>query len=162
VYVHPPTASEVDQGVILDSVFFYGLQTDCAALVLTPTCDFAQQKAEFIQLCAARTASEFFGAIAKRANEFLEQLMTQRFPRYHWLVPLPGTTVPLILDFQSVQSVPWEFLEQARIVGQLVSPYREQVPARYAAYMGRVGTPDHSPTDLAQWIAEAKKIPTPK
>jgi hypothetical protein len=44
-------------------------------------------------------------------------------------------------------------------VGQLASPYREQVPARYVAYMERIGTPDHDPQDIARWIDEARKVP---
>jgi hypothetical protein len=85
----------------------------------------------------------------------VRNLITQSFPRYHWLPPLPGTVTPCILDFQVVESAVLEELNERKIVAQLQSPLREQVPARYAAYMSRVGTPDFTPESIQAWISAA-------
>jgi hypothetical protein len=86
----------------------------------------------------------------------LKELITRRFPRYHWLAPLPKTTSPLILDFQLIQTVALPHLEGIEVIAALQSPFREEVPARYAAYMSRVGVPDFEAEQIEAWAEEAE------
>ncbi len=155
--------SRIDQSVVLRDIYFYGLDRKEFGFVLTPTptCDFAQDKAELIHLCAMFTAASVIEQLRKTTWEKLapkelknqiKQFITQRLPRYHFFAPLPGMVVPLLADFQVITSLPLRELESLEIVAELESPFREQVPARYAAYMGRVGTPDFLAEDAAKWL----------
>ena len=159
----------LDQGVLLKGVYFYGDDTTGFGVVLTPRCDFAQGKADLVQVCAAYRATDFVAALLPgqwqglrlvdaggnrltradigtgKQREFakkLSDLQKQKLPRFHWLIAADGVGHPLVLDFQNVTSLPMGDLEPLEKVAVLRSPFREEVPARYAAYMGRVGTPD--------------------
>jgi len=169
---------KIDQGVILDSVYFYALDETHLGLVLTPTCDFEHNKAELAQICAifdawqivadlVRTDWAKMGLVDASGNlikgplsrtkrtEFTSQLLYiigQRFPRFHWLAPFANTSRPLIVDFQVITSLPAGELADVQLLAALRSPFREQVAARYAAYMGRVGTPDFSKDETQDWI----------
>ncbi len=158
-----PTA--IDQCVILRDVYFYGIDESCFGLVLTPTCDFAQNKAEFIQLCALFPAWEFvtsllhnewskFNVPSKKAEvkSKIKDIIKQKLPRYHWFSPLQSLLPPFIGDFQITTSLTLKDLESQEMIAELESPYREQVPSRYSAYMGRVGTPDFSESDIQTWL----------
>ncbi len=148
----------IDQSVIMDGVYFYSTDETGLGLVLTPACDFEQRKVELVQLCLLRDAIQTIEVLirfdwkgqglvnsegnlipgplgsTKKSNlcESVRQLIRQRFPRYHWLPPLPGSKRPLIADFQVVASLHDDELKSAAIVAALESPYREAVPARYA------------------------------
>jgi len=159
-------------------VYFYGTDETTLGIVLTPACDFEQKKAELIQLCQLRDALDWIAILIQhdwrklgllnangsriagplsvnKTNDLSDKLRSiigQRFPRYHWLPPLVGSKRPLIADFQSVTSLTQEDLEGAQIVAALESPYREALPTRYAAYMGRVGTPDYPVAHVQEWV----------
>ena len=173
----------------MDGLYFYATDETNLGLVLTPACDFEQRKVELVQLCLLRDAFQTIEALIrwdwkgmglvnaegnlipgplgktkeKDLSSSLRQLIHQRFPRYHWLPPLQGSQRPIIADFQVVASLHHEELESTNIVAALESPFREAVPARYAAYMGRVGTPDYSQADIDSWVggAVAELFPTP-
>lgn len=162
--------TKIDQSTILRNVYFYGIDELCIGLVLTPTCDFAQNKVELVQVCALIPAWDFIREMLqtdwknfnsdKKIKDIqgkVKELIRLRFPRYHWFAPLPNTTIPLIGDFQNVTSLPFLELEKLEIIAELISPYREQVPARYAAYMGRVGTPDFSDNNIQEWLEASVK-----
>jgi hypothetical protein len=78
----------------------------------------------------------------KQLRKDLENLVRNRYPRYQWL-PIPlGANRAHVADFAQVTSIP---VDEARTLGRvcsLNSSWREQVQARYVAYMGRVGTED--------------------
>ncbi len=164
-----PAPTSIDQSVIVEGAFFEGEHRHLG-IALTPTCDVAQEKAEFVQFCgvfpawdvlrgllssdwARLSSTDNYGRPAKRSDlkGKIKELARQRFPRWHWLAPIPGMSVPLLVDFQLVTSVALEDAEKLPIRAGLVSPFREQVAARYASYMGRVGTPDADPTELEAW-----------
>lgn len=176
--------AHLDQCVILRDIYFYSLDATRLGLVLTPACDIAQSKAVYVQVCALFPAWEFIssllrndwsniGALDGKGNlrplaelsnskksdllGKIKQLVGQRFPRYHWFAPFPGDSEPLVGDFQNVTSLPVAEVAKLEVVAELLSPYREQVPARYAAYMGRVGTPDFEDTSIQQWIQSGMK-----
>jgi hypothetical protein len=175
--------AKVGQGTIVREVYFYAVDETLPGLSLTPVCDIEQVKAELIQFCALFDAWELVTELVKtewnlgltdatgalvagplsntKKNAFhghVRQLIAQRIPRYHWLAPLPGTTPPLIADFQVLASVVPAELEQAELVAELRSPYREQTAARYSAYMGRVGTPDFTQEQIDGWLAQSLMI----
>jgi len=170
--------TQLDQSVILEGVYFIGTDETSLGIVLTPTCDFEQKKAELIQLCQLRDAFDWIAILIQhdwkklglvdangnriagplsvnKTNELsdkLKNVIGQRFPRYHWLPPFVGSKRPWVADFQNVTSLTQEALEGAQIVAALESPYRESLPTRYAAYMGRVGTPDYPAAQVQEWV----------
>lgn len=172
----PPT--EVDQGTLVDDVYFYALDESHRGIVLTPTCDIELNKAELIQLVAVLDAWEVVGTLlesdwskaglldaqgqllkrplsAGKRNIFASEvgkIIRQQYPRYHWLAPLSDGANPLIVDFQVLTSILADELPATKILAGLRSPFREQLADRYAAYMGRVGTPNFSDAEIALWI----------
>lgn len=153
-------APTVDQSVLVKNVYFYSTDDKRNRVVLTPTCDFAQGKVEYVQICALVEASVFIKNLRKtdwqRSNgkdlqNKIKDLAKQKYPRYHWLNPPPNLTEPFIVDFQNIATLPIAEVEQLEIIAYLASPFREQLPARYSAYMSRIGTPDQSENDLIRW-----------
>jgi len=169
----------IDQSVVLGNVYFHSLDDHLRGIVLTPTCDFEQRKAELVTICAAINAWELVtdlivtdwskqglandqGQLIARSalsagkrkwlSDQLQRLMGQQFPRYHWLAPLADGEEPLIADFQIVACHILEEADGFDRLGILQSPYREQLPTRYSAYMGRIGTPDIQKTVRQAWI----------
>jgi hypothetical protein len=182
VYVDPP-AGAIDQGVILEEAYFWAADATYPAFVLTPTCDFQQAKCDYALVCAVHrdgSLKELLtgvlgNALRKKdgtplvapltpeqrkpiAGRIKGELIALRAARYHFLPPIPGTKSPLILDFQLVQSASVPEIANTPVIAELASPYREQVPARYVAYMGRVGTPDYEQQDVDQWADSALDI----
>jgi len=168
----PPAV--LDQGVVLANAYFYATDEELPALILTPTCDFENKKVDLVHLCplwdawevvrellvsdwerSAPTAREWSENKKSNFTGLLRQLITQRFPRYHWLTPLPGHSDPRVIDFQNIASLPTKDLERSTIVTRLRSPFREQVSARYSSYMGRVGTPDFETPEIDSWLRDA-------
>lgn len=173
------SATDLDQSVLVEGVYFHALDEVRLGIVLTPACDFAQHKVELALVCAMVDAWELIAALLpgdwrkmgltredgtliskeefgstkrKTFENQVNQLMNQRFPRYHWLPPLPGTGSPLVADFQTLASVPVLELQTLPRLAAVESPFREEIPARYAAYVGRVGTPDISDDDRRRWL----------
>ncbi len=189
MYLDKPSG-KIDQAVIVESVYFYATDETLPGLVVTPTCDFEHGKCELAHVCAVREVQDKVrqllggswknlglvqasGALAagpigttaqKALSNKIHEIAEHRFPRYNWLSPLPGRSAPMIVDFQEMQSVTIEELEGAKVLAELVSPFREEVAARYSAYMGRVGTPDLKDEDVDRWAAEciATLFPNPK
>lgn len=170
--------ADVDQGCLIQPVYFYAIDEERLGVVLTPRCDLAQQKADLVQISAVFNASQLIRELlqgdwkglgllgadgqllasipsagkAKELRERITRLAEQRFARYHWLAPPPGTGQPLVADFQLIESVPTSELAGLEIVAALASPYREAFAARYSAYMGRIGTPDSSAAEIDGWL----------
>ena len=155
-------SAKIDQAFVVEGVYFYSVDEHRLGIVLTPTCDFANEKAQFVQICSVVTAKSFVDSIRradwKNLNESnlrgqIKVLARQKLPRYHWLAPFPGTSEPLVADFQNLATLAFEEASDLRIVACLASPFREQLPARYGAYISRVGTPEFTDDELDQWAS---------
>ncbi len=146
------TPDELDQGVILSDVYSYALDAEGLGLVVTPTCDFAQEKADFVQVCTLIPAEDFLRDLLKghrrkaaafdendqflpwsewnpsKQGEFgatVKNLARQSLPRYHWLPPVPGQALPLVADFQQVTSHLTEEIEAgATFLARLAPSYK--------------------------------------
>lgn len=157
---------EWDQGDIVESIYSSASQEELPAVLLTPACDVAQGKVDvwtFVTLFPDTIVAKNLVAKdmanwnlsgppsasqQKALAKTLDGLLTQRFPRYHWL-PIPiGTTAGHVADFCYVTTIPVEEAKKSKRVASLRSSWREQLPARYAAYVSRVGTDDFSQLEL--------------
>ncbi len=163
-------AHGLDQGTILKEAPFYAIAERREAIVVTPVCDIAQDKADYVAFCALFKLSEFLeGQLAggwssggkldangkfpdslpknekngfrKDTRNKLEQIARGSFPRYYWLQPWDDGE-PRVADLALVQTVTLEEAIVHEMLVHLQTPYRELVSTRYAAHMGRVGVPD--------------------
>lgn len=123
-------------------------------IVLTPSCDFAQEKAKHAVLAKCEKLSDQHefktwsaepGNPSKSAIEDMEKLIRDnRKGQQERFKFLPGTFFlpDLLVDFQQLRSVPVETLNTFEPIATLDSPYAEALLARFARYFGRLGTPD--------------------
>ena len=124
-------------------------------VVLTPSCDILNKKAEYVLLAEAdpldehRTmvdwrAAEQKGAL-KAARKEVEQLVSQRTGGQsdRWLFLPAAINVPdLVVDMQRLASVSREGAEALEHVASLDSPFAEEAVNRFSRYYGRIGTPN--------------------
>jgi hypothetical protein len=174
--------SRLQQGCIIEGLWFHFLQAEIDAVVLSPACDVAQNKADFATCVGlfpfeeqilkfkegdwAKKHGEANGQpiatpTRKQSDRFaddIRDLMNNRFPRYHWFDRTPTGRGPWVADFQVVTSVPQVDFDELTVLASLNSQYMEQLPARYVAYTGRIGVPDRAPESYEEHIEAAKTL----
>lgn len=149
MYVQPPIA---------DSTLQIGdlLKGDAASragwwLVLTPSCDLLNNKAEYVLLAEADPLDEHETMTAWRAaksttkRRSVEDLVSQKTggQRDRWLFLPAAINVPdLVVDMQRLLSTPCKTAEALERVASLDSPFAEEAVNRFGRYYGRIGTPD--------------------
>ena len=122
-------------------------------VILTPSCDLVQSKAEFVVVAECLlldTFSQYTDWIAdpsnsNKAND-LKNLLKSRprgkqHDRYHYL-PAAWDVPNLMVDLQRTLYIPYELLASYKKAGSLDSPFSEALLNRFNRYIGRVGTPD--------------------
>lgn len=118
-------------------------------IIISQSCDLEQRKLTLVLVCPYCELNEFEkrNDFLKR-REFKERLRRGNIPGYHLLnkCKLNGiNTDYLVVDFRSVYSVPYDFLEnfkkskEKRI--RLLPPYREHLSQAFARFFMRVGLP---------------------
>jgi hypothetical protein len=168
-------AKNWDQGDIAGSVFFPLEDDEAPGVLLTPACDIEQQKVEawtFVEMY--RDVDVLDGMLSKvrakssqgedgiyvagkdafgNAENIVRNLLLNKVLRYHWLPVVIGEHRGWVADFQSVTSLPVEAVSQVSRVCRLRSSWREQLCARYSAFMGRVGTPEYEKAQLDEAVS---------
>ena len=165
--------SIVDQGDVFADIYFPAIDTRVNAVVVTPTCDFENKKAHFVKFISSVSINIVIKIIADSVgiDEFLfesENPISNKqyirvikalrrnttgdfLPRYYLLPKYRDILPASYVDFQRVFALPFhqvikEYLDNR--VARIVSPWREQIVAQYAAYSMRVGTPEYSNKEL--------------
>lgn len=174
LYIWPPVSKKS---------FFFGdilkrsvSGTDTYFVILSPSCDLQQSKADFILLgqCTPLEAhpdcQKVMGAIttnteisATAAKDFTALLKDNARPtdRFKYL---PGTMFlpDLVLDLQFLSSIPLpEIMKEGspyEKVASLDTPFAESLQSKFTRYFGRIGTPDLS-SDIAyaQFVKKMKR-----
>jgi len=133
-------------------------------VLLTPACDLAHEKAEFVVLveCVPLESTPEYtewasfqsraneGAVTKahrvaerRLTKLLKNRPEDRQEDRNFYLPGAWTVPNLLVDFQRVVSIPPEkLLSTYERVATLDSPYAEALVERFGRYLGRLGTPD--------------------
>jgi hypothetical protein len=120
-------------------------------ILLTPTCDLLTEhpNAENVLLaqCLPLEEQPEYQAWVKekeRNREKLERLLTnkRRQRDRHFFLPSALSIPNLLVDFQKLMTIPVGNLSTLNRLASLDSPFAESLAARYARYIGRVGTPD--------------------
>jgi len=149
-YVMPPIATTPVVGDLHHSA-----DTDEASgsgswrIVLTPSCDLVWGKADFALLarCRLLEQTKAFRDVAGHAKPSnakkaaLKDILTNRSARCYYL-PEAFDIPHLIVDFQDLLAIGGDTLRAMRPTASLDSPYAEELQSRFAAYFGRIGTPD--------------------
>jgi CheY-like chemotaxis protein len=151
MYVRPPVgknrlAGDILRGIVGDQDGFW--------LVLTPSCDFEQQRQlqhvllaqcvklsgepEYIAWKENPDDNDRKGPLKQLISDKRFQAQSERFKF------LPGTYFlpDLVVDFQCLKAVPPEQVATLEVIASLDSPFAESVLSRFARYFGRLGTPD--------------------
>ena len=166
----------LDQSAIYDKVLFEFLGKTYPAIILTPTCDIVTKKANYltvaqiiparwvyVKICMSRglTDDQIAGVAQTEPNvqksikkDFVEHYMENRTYRYHYLPKRDKVFEDSFIDFQAVKTLYPKVLQEHKKIAALKSPWREAVPARYAAYCLRIGTPNYSKRLLDYCFAE--------
>ena len=161
--------SNIDQGDVFTNVYFPAIDNYADALVITPTCDIVQGKAQFIKFLSTvpshfvvRIIADSVGIddsylspdkpIAARKLEALIKALRRNttgdfLPRYYFLPAFPDILDSCYLDLQRTFAVSYkqvieEYMSQR--IARVLSPWREQILSSYASYSMRIGTPSYS------------------
>jgi hypothetical protein len=140
--VIPPSAIPESKEIYADIIKY-------DVIIMSQSCDLIQRKLDLVLVCPIWPLSE----LEKRfdflkSNHGKERLRRGDVPGYHLLnkCKLNGfNTDYFIVDFRSVYSVPFNFLEnfvktkEKRI--RLLPPYREHLSQAFARFFMRVGLP---------------------
>lgn len=162
------SALPVDEGYIFDGIEYPdlpGLPT--TGIVVTPTCDFHQQKAGLTHATVLRVAplSLLLQALAQEkglpwdsdagridlrkagrdkresVKGFFTNLVNSNIGTFHYL-PSEGTFGHSFVSFNAALGVPMSRFENLSFRAALRSPYREHLSTRFSGYYLRVGTQD--------------------
>ena len=77
--------------------------------------------------------------------------------RYYFFDPNPVIDAPLLLvDFQQVQSLDVDIMDDLINVGQLDHPHVEKMMAHFVGYTGRVPTDRAEPQEEASYLQELR------
>lgn len=107
-------------------------------VTLQPTCD------------TVRVAADASGRGARSPNVD-RVLCANAYPRpphksdHDFVLPAFLAIPDLMVEFHDLELVPIDDLLQLECVARVASPFAEQLAARFAAYIGRIGTPDIRP-----------------
>lgn len=141
-YIYPPVDSVLNSGDILrdDGGDWW--------VVLTPACDLAQRKFDFVLLGrAGRLASHprFAKWNANRSRsswkELAANVLAATQGRFRFL-PRFREIPDLVIDLEDVRSVPADQLDRFSAVASLASPFAESLLVQHSHFRGRVGVPD--------------------
>lgn len=119
------------------------------AIIMTQSCDLANEKIEDVLLCAHWDLEEISQRIPSFANKgFRKMVLDGRVYRYAFLAASDEPEQPMgvrIVDFSYVFTLPKAALRQlAQIQGKrlrLCPPYREHLSQAFARFFMRVGLP---------------------
>lgn len=154
-YVYPPASDRTAPGDILragDGSWW---------VVLTPACDFAQQKVNLVLLAHA-SPLEAHGKYVAWRDEYLaeknkakaahnrgkgewnslrQDVLTATRGQFHYL-PRFRDIPDLVIDLEDVRAEPESRVSEYGAVASLSSPFAESLLVQHSHYRGRVGVPD--------------------
>lgn len=164
MYLMPP----LDEVLAGDIVFGTAGSRTGHWVVLSPSCDLVQGKADYVLLAAAEPLNEEKEVLAWRgglptptnqAKRDLTEVLTNnrakgQRERYHFL---PGAlTMPdLLADFQRLEALERASFDELERIASIDSPYAEAVVSRFLRYYSRPGTQD---VDIAPTIERLRLL----
>lgn len=151
---------EITQGSIIDCVDWGFGNSNPLSIVLSNACDLSHGKSSFLIVAALVSAagvlsesSEFKsytgnatedkGLTRKQWKALSDMLKSyihnKNICRYYFFDPRPVIECDLLfVDFQLIQSVPIENVRNYECIGQMKSPFTEQMMMRFTSYTARI------------------------
>ena len=161
-YIYPPASKMHGPGDVLK-------QGQSWWIVLTPACDFEQNKADFVLLAKASSLvdhskyKEWEAATGNKEGDkwasLRQNVLMSTNGRFYYL-PEFRDIPDLVVDLQQVVSVKTEELSAYRAVAALSSPFAEALLVQHSHYRGRIGVPDLNTAILKERFL-AGSPPTP-
>ncbi|MGO7727963.1 response regulator [Rhizobium leguminosarum] len=126
-------------------------------IVLSPQCDMATQKVPNVILAGCERGYERWAenvetlktttseGARKKASSYFRKLVNQNLPSSeHFLPPLPGEDLPLLVTFGHLKTIPLEELNKMldRRVASVSSPFVSNLIQRFGAFISRTGQPN--------------------
>jgi len=154
MYVYPPLNDGLLGGDLVRREVTQGNQY---FVIVTPSCDLEQGKAEMVILARCLPVSDteehkkYIGYVSKgdvpSANSIrdIRGLMgnnRKRQPdRYHFIPEF--LNIPhLVVDFSDLRQIPLAKIGRLQRLASLDSPFAEELLVRFSRHYGRIGTPD--------------------
>ena len=165
----------IDQGALVRTTEFNDEYDARLAVVLTPECDLAQEKAEFVSLAGVGCSEEVLVRLAKQRSQTGEALSDPAKTRvkdnvgnmvdgrdYRWYFLKPTDEIPELslggfIDFQLIKALPVAKVLTLDVITELDMPWKHEMAARYAAFAGRIGTPEPEKRDRRAWVTALGK-----
>lgn len=179
IYCSVGASERVDQGDVFQNIYFPAVDKNVSAIVITPTCDLEQDKANFIKYVSVVSLNQVITQIAEHNNidssffesgaylstnqtkrlldSFAKNIRGDLFPRYYFLDEYAGIFSACFADLQQIFVVPTRLVSAEYLdnrLARLVSPWREEIVARYSGYSMRVGVPARSEDELRVVLAK--------
>ena len=136
-----PQTGEILKGTVADRVSHW--------ILLTPSCDIAQRKAERVLLAHCIPLETYPAYMSFKAGESTSNrdrltrlLGNAQSDRYFFLPAVLETVPDLVVDLQDLEGLPCDSLGAMTRVATVDSPFAEAITARFIRYFGRLGTPD--------------------
>lgn len=160
-YIYPPIKELVVEGGIVNEK-----TTDNIYIVLTPACDIANQKADFIQMVSVSAITvelENVGFPLSEQNRSrsrsdklegkISSFVENKNSRYHYLPKFGAIQKDSIADFQNIKSVPLVvFNEEYELKGSIAGIFYKDLVSRFSSNYARQGSPDYD------FIKERQKV----
>ena len=179
IYCSVDSTERVDQGDVFQDIYFPAVDGKVTAIVITPTCDLEHTKADFIKFVSVVSLNQIIQKIArhkgiddsffksgaylpKGKTEDLLEAFTQNirgdlFPRYYFLDEYADIFPASFADLQQIFVLPARLLNAEysdNRIARLVSPWREEIVARYSGYSMRVGVDAYPEAELRVILAK--------
>lgn len=172
---------KIDQGDVLypvkikNWINWWPEEENHPIIILTPTCDIIQGKADFHRITVLKPFPMFFlelheeicgttqfdmKSISRNKRDRLKdktlKAITNAWPRFHFLPKESIFSVDRIIDFEVIASVPISSFNRNLRICRLNSPHKEQLIHRYSHHTMRIGTKDLSKEKVNQVLDELK------
>lgn len=153
IYIYPPVNEGPLAGLVVKK------DNDNYAMVITPSCDLAQGKADHVQLVNIINLLEREDILGKTAVTKRKQLIesyvcNNKGDRYHFL-PHFGELKPGVLDFQRVSNIEIvELNNQYQRICSISPSFYKDIVSRFSAYYARQGSPDFDFKTISNEIDE--------
>ncbi len=146
-YIYPPIEeSTLETGDVLQK-----LDDGSIHVVLTPSCDLAHEKADYVMLVSGNPLKESDeykdfarNPAAKEGKDKLAKLIeSRRGDRYYFLPRNEFAGIPdLVLDFQNITNHLLREFKGYKKLAKIDDPFAQDMLARFVRYKNRPGSPD--------------------
>ena len=163
-YLTPPTP-DVEQGDVIDDCPILQLAADATlatagvgvqvlsqrVVVLTQTCDIAQDKSGHAVVAVVHTAAELIATGLFRPDTVRGQVRTGRTFGWYYLPSLDSAGIPeSLVNLRDLHTVPMtvirELVASGKRPARLAVPYREHLAQHFAVSYMRIALPTQNPT----------------